>query len=191
MTTAGSTKHQVAWRGVAALLGIFAGLCTIFALVVTVAEAWQEHTEAQWPETVARVDRCYLHQTSTRRRDRYYIDCLLSYAVGTEQIAAHVYSANVPSHEVPQFPPNQIGPLEDWVERHPPGTPMAVRYNPAKHNKMVLVATDMPRAGGPHTANNLKLLGFFATSSVLLLSLAQVWRLRSDAVAAVANRLNA
>ena len=185
--TGDTTKRWVLWRGVAALVGFVAGLCTLFALVVTVAEGWQEHAQAQWPETTARVDRCYLHQTSTRKRDRYYIDCRLSYAVGTEQIAAHVYSAPVPSREVPQYPPNQIGPLEDWMDKHPPGTEMAVRYDPAKHSKMVLVATDMPRAGGPHPANDVKLLGFFAVSSVLLLSLARVWRLRSDAVRASAN----
>jgi uncharacterized protein DUF3592 len=187
MTTEVGTKGRVLWRGVAALLGLFAGLCTLFALVVTAAEAWQEHVQAQWPETTARVDRCYLHQTSTGRRNRYYIDCRLSYAVGTEQIAAHVYSAPVPSHEIPQYPTNQIGPLEDWVERHPPGTPMAARYDPTKHNKIVLVATDMPRAAAPHTASNLKLLGFFAASSILLLAIARVWRLRSDVVAASAN----
>ena len=169
----------------AAFLGVFAGLCTVFALMVTAAEAWQEHAQEQWPETTARVDRCYLHQTSTGRRNRYYIDCRLTYAVGTDQFAAHVYSANVPSREVPQYPPNQIEPLEGWVNNHPRGTQMAVRYNPVKHNKVVLVATDMPRAGGPHTADNLKLLGFFAGSSVLLLSIARVWRLKSDANAAI------
>lgn len=184
MTTEGVPKRRILWRGVAALLGVFAGLCTLFALVVTAAEAWQEHAQAQWPATTARVDRCYLHQTGTRKRNRYYIDCRLSYAVGTEPIAAHVYSAPAPSREVPQYPPNQIGPLEDWVNRHPPGTEMTIRYDPAKHNKMVLVATDMPRAGGPDTASNLRLLAFFAASSVLLLSLARVWRLKSDAVAA-------
>lgn len=182
MTTEGWTKRQVAWRGVAAFLGVFFGLCTIFVLVVTAVEAWQAHAEAKWLETTARVDQCYLHQTSTDRRNQYYIDCLLNYAVGTQQIEAHVYSGNVPSREVLQYPPNQIGPLEDWVDRHPPGTQMAVRYDPAKHNKVVLVATDMPRAAGPKIANDLKLLGFFATGSVLLLSIARIWRLRSDAV---------
>ena len=83
--------------------------------------------------------------------------------------------------------PIRLGPLEEWVDRHPPGTPMAVRYDPTKHNKVVLEATDMPRAGGPHTANNLKLLGFFAASSVLLLSIARVWSLQSDANAAIVN----
>ena len=187
MTTERVTNHRVLWRGVAALLGLFAGLCTLFALVVTAGEAWQEQAQAHWPETTARVERCYLHESSTGRRNQYYIDCRLSYAVGTEEIAAHVYSAHVPSRDVPQYPPNQIGPLEDWLDKHPPGTPMTVRYDPAKHSKMVLVATDMPRAGGPHTANDLKLLGFFAASSILLLSLARVWRLKSDAVAASVN----
>jgi hypothetical protein len=68
MTTESVTRRPVLWRGIVALLGVFAGLCTIFALVVTVVETWQEHAEAQWPETTARVDRCYLHQTSTGRR---------------------------------------------------------------------------------------------------------------------------
>ena len=185
--TEDTTRRGVRWRGVAALLGALAGLCAVFALVVTAAEAWQEHAQAQWPEMTARVERCSLHQSSTGRRNRYYVDCRLSYAVGTEQIAAHVYSASVPSREVPQYPPDQIGPLEDWVDKHPPGTPMVVRYNPAQHNKMVLVVTDMPCAGGPHTANNLKLLGFFAASSVLLLAIARIWRLQSDALAASAN----
>ena len=187
IATASVTKRGVLGRGVAAFLGFFAGLCTLFVLVVTAVEAWQEHTQAQWPETTARVEGCTLDQTSTGRRNRYYIDCRLSYALGTEEIAAHVYSAPAPSREVWQYPPNQIGPLEDWVDRHPPGTPMAVRYDPAKHNKIVLVATDMPRAGGPHTANDLKLLGFFTASSVLLLTIARVWSLKSDANAAIAN----
>ncbi len=183
MTKDGVMKRRALWRGVAALLGLFSGLCAIFALVVTAGEAWQEHAQGRWPETTARVEQCYLHQSGTGRRDRYYIDCLLTHAVGTEQIAAHVYSAPVPSREVPQYPPNQIGPLEDWVNGHLPGTEMTVRYDPAKPNKIVLVTSDMPRAGGPHTANNLEMLGCFAASSVLLLAIARVWRLKSDAVA--------
>ena len=121
---------------------LLSGLCTIFGSVVTAAEAWQEHAQARWPEVTARVDRCGLDQTSTGRRDRYYIHCRLSYAVGAEQNVANVYSANAPSRTVWQYPPNQIGPLEDWVEKHPPGTPIAVHYDPAHHTKIVLVASE-------------------------------------------------
>jgi hypothetical protein len=183
MTTGPAPKSQLTWRGVVGLLGLFAGLCSIFALVVTVAEAWQEHAQAQWPVATARVERCGLHQTSSGRRDWYYIDCRLSYVVGAEEILAKVYSSSVPSPTVWQYPPNQIGPLQDWVDNHPQGMLIAVHYNPANPKKAVLVATDMPR-GGPRTPNNLKLLGMAATSCALLLTIARIGRRRSDSVGA-------
>jgi len=40
MRADGVTKSRVLWRGVAAFLRFFAGLCTIFALIVTATEAW-------------------------------------------------------------------------------------------------------------------------------------------------------
>jgi hypothetical protein len=183
MTTGSAPKNQLVWRGIVGLLGLFAGLCTIFALVVTVAEGWQEHAQQQWPETTARVDKCGLHQSSSGRRDQYYIDCRLTYIVGTEEFVTKIYSGRVPSPTVWQYPPNQIGPLQDWVDNHPQGTLIAVHYNPANPKKAVLVATDMPR-GGPHTPNNLKLLGMAATSCVLLLTIARITRPRPNAVGA-------
>jgi Protein of unknown function (DUF3592) len=174
-TTSVSPKPRLAWQGFVALLGLFAGLCTIFALVVTVAEGWQEHSQAQWPEATAHIEKCYLHQSSTGRRDRYYIDCRLSYVVGTEEFVTKIYSGSVPPASVWQYPPNQIGPLEDWVDAHPQGMPIAVHYNPANPRKAVLVATDMPR-GGPRTPNNLKLLGIAALVCVVLLTIARVGR---------------
>ena len=153
-------------------------LCTIFALLVTAAVAWTEHAEARWPEVTARVDRCGLDQTSSGRRESYYIHCRLSYAVGAEQNTATIYSVNAPSRAVWQYPPNQIGPLEDWVAEHPPGTPIVVHYNPAHHAKAVLVTTDMPR-GGPRTPSNVKLLKVCAGSFVILLTIARITRPRS------------
>jgi hypothetical protein len=50
----------------------------MFALVVTAAQAWQEHAQARWPEVTAHVDRCGLDQTSTGRREKY---CALSSAL--------------------------------------------------------------------------------------------------------------
>ncbi len=162
-----------------AVLVVLFGLCTIFASLVTVAEAWQEHAQAQWPEVTARVDRCGLQPTSTGRRQNYYIRCRLSYTVGGfEHNATNVYSASVPGPEVSQYPPNQIAPFEEWVTQHPEGTPILVRYNPAHHGKIVLSATDMP-SGGPRTPNNLKLLEFFAGGFVVLLIIARITRPQS------------
>ena len=184
MTTEAVPKGQWMYVGLAVLV-VFSGLCTIFASVVTAAQAWQEHAQARWPEVTARVDTCGLNQTSSGPR-RYRIRCRLSYLVGAEQNAANVYSTNVPPPEVWQYPPNQIAPFAEWVEAHPQGTPIVVHYDPANHRKAALVTTDMP-LGGPRTPNNLKVLGVFAVASVLLLTIARITRLRSDAVAAESN----
>jgi len=53
-----------------------------------------------------------------------------------------------------------------------------VHYDPANRSKAVLVVTDMPLAGA-QTSNNLKLLGFFAALSVVLLTIARIARPRS------------
>jgi len=174
MTTGTVQKGPLMWRGLMVLV-VLSGLCSIFASVVTAAQAWQEHAQARWPEVTARVDSCSLDQTSTDRLERYYIDCRLSYAVGAEQHATNIYSSNVPSPEIWQYPPNQIAPFEDWVNDHPQGTPIVVRYDPDDHTKVVLVAANMPR-GGPRTPNNLKLLEFLAGTFLVLLTIARITR---------------
>jgi hypothetical protein len=62
MTTVGELQNVPKWRGLvlllASFLGLFAGLCTVFALAVTAAQAWQEHAHTQWPEATAQVQRC-------------------------------------------------------------------------------------------------------------------------------------
>jgi hypothetical protein len=172
MTTGTVQKGPLMWLGLMVLVALL-GLCTIFASVVTVAQAWQEHLQARWPELTARVDECGLNRTSTGRREKFYIRCSLSYAVGAEQHATKIYSGNVPSPEIWQYPPNQIAPFEEWVNDHPQGTLIVVRYDPANHTKIVLVAANMP-GGGPRTPNNVKLLEFLTGSFLVLLTIARI-----------------
>jgi hypothetical protein len=176
-TTAGAVQKGSLMRAGLMVLVLFLGLCTIFAAVVTAAQAWQEHSQARWPEVTARVDNCDLNRTSIGRREMFYIRCRLSYAIGAEQHTAMIRSTGVPSRDVWQYPPNQIAPFEDWVNNHPQGTPIVVRYNPADHTKIALLATDMPR-GGPHTPNNVKLLEVCAGSFLVLLTIARFTRPR-------------
>jgi hypothetical protein len=176
MTTGTAPKGQWMWVGLMVLVAV-SGLCTIFMLVLTAAQAWQEHAQARWPEVTARVDRCGLDQTSSGPR-RYYIHCRLTYAVGAEQDATNVFSRNAPSRETWQYPPNQIGPLVEWVDEHPQGTPIVVHYDPANHRKVVLVGTDMP-LGGLRTPSNVKQLEVWAGSFLVLLTIARITRPRS------------
>ncbi|MGA8678095.1 MAG: DUF3592 domain-containing protein [Candidatus Acidiferrales bacterium] len=107
MTTGTAPKGQVKlmYLGLMVLVA-FSGLCTAFMLVATAAQAWQEHAQARWPEVTARVDACGLNRTSSNGRHKFYIHCRLSYAVDAEQNATNVYSSNVPSPEIWQYPPN-------------------------------------------------------------------------------------
>jgi hypothetical protein len=185
MMTAETAPKRQLMRFVLAVLALLSGLCTILALVVTVAEAWQEHAQERWPAVTAHVDRCVLDQTSTGRRENYYIDCRLSYVAGDKRSVADVSSAHVPSRELWQYPPNQIGPFEDWVADHPPGTPVIVRYNPANRAKVVLAANYMPR-GGPRTQGNIELLEIWAGSFFVLLAVVRITRPKSLGKAAKA-----
>jgi hypothetical protein len=179
MTTETAPKVQLMRRVLGALV-VFSALCTIFVLVVTAAQAWQEHAQVGWPEVTARVERCGLEETSSSPR-RYYIRCRLSYAVGAEQNVANVYSISVPSPEVWQDPPNQIAPFEEWVDEHPPGTPIVVRCDPANHTKIVLGANYMP-SGGPHTPHNVKLLEVCAGSFLVLVTIARITQPRPQSL---------
>jgi Protein of unknown function (DUF3592) len=165
------------WVGLTTLV-LFTGLCTAFVLVVTAAQAWQEHTQVGWPEVTARIETCGLEQTNSNGRNKYYVRCNLSYAVGAEPNVTRVYSGNVPSPTVWQYPPNQIARFEAWVNAHPAGTPVLVRYNPANHAKIVLAADYMP-GGGPRTPNNVKLLEICAGIFLVLLALARLAQPRS------------
>jgi hypothetical protein len=186
MTKAGGLQNLPKWRGLvlllASFLGLFTGLCTVFVLVVTAAQAWQNHAHQQWPEATAQVQRCGL-DIYTYKSQSYRIDCGVSYTVDGEEIVSHVYSRSTPapSRVIWQYPPQQFAMMQDWVDAHPKGTPIAVHYNPTNPRKAVLVVTDMP-LGGPPTPSNLKLLGVTATSCVVLLAIARITRPRSISV---------
>jgi len=168
-------KHDRAWRGLA-VLGVFSALCTTFVLVATVAQGWQEHVQAQWPEVTAVVQRCgvgiYVH-----RPESYWIDCSISYVAGGTVVVSHVHSRSTPAPRrvISKHPDWQLGLMQGWVDRHPPGTPIGVHYDPAHREQTALLATDMP-LGGARTPDNLKLLAVVGATSALLLALCRIMR---------------
>jgi len=184
MTPIRMTQGLSRWRGWLLLLtgsfGLFAGLCTVFMLIVTVAVAWVEHPQAQWPEATARVQRCGL-DVYTHNPETYWIDCSLIYTVHGEDVVSHIHSRTISAPSRWEYPKGQLEQLQGWVDEHPEGTPITVHYDPANHKKAVLVTTDMP-LGGPQTPGNLKLLEFSAVSCLVLLTLARVIRPRGATV---------
>jgi hypothetical protein len=175
MTTEGVRKIQLIWLAVAGL-GLFAGLCTIFVLVMTLIQGWQEHAQAQWPQATALVQRCGM-DIYTHKPEAYWINCRIRYLVGTEEIVTKVHSRSTPAPRrvISQNPSLQFDLMQAWVDQHPPGTLITVHYDPANRSKAVLVATDIPLAG-PSTPNNLKLLKVTAGICALLLAIAGITR---------------
>jgi hypothetical protein len=90
-------EGRLRWRGLVGLAGLFAALCTIFALVVTIAEAWQEHAQAHWPQITAHLQRCDVELYQSDERSGYYVDCRIGYLVGAEEIAAKIRSGLTPA----------------------------------------------------------------------------------------------
>jgi hypothetical protein len=166
----------------AGFLGLFTGLCTVFLLVVTAALAWQDRVHTQWPEATAQVQQCGL-DLYTPNPKYYRIDCSVSYTVRGEEIVSHVYSRTTPDPQrvIWESQPPQFEKLQEWVDAHPKGTPIAVRYDPASRGRAVLVATDMP-LGGSQTPGCLRLLEMAAVSCAILLAIARIMRPRSMAV---------
>lgn len=186
MTTMGDLQNLPKWRKLvlllASFLGLLAGVCTIFALIVTMVQDWQEHVHAQWPEATAHVQRCGL-EIYTHKHESYRIDCTVSYDAQGEAMVAHLYSRSTPAPRrvIVQQQGQEFDTMQRWVDQHPEGTPIVVHYDPADHRNAVLVATDMPR-GGPRTPNNLKLVGAAGASCALFLVIARIARPRADAV---------
>jgi hypothetical protein len=170
-----SIRHPVIFP-ISAVLAFFLGLCTLFALVTTIAQAWQEHAQSRWPAAMATVKQCRLVRSITSRHNYMYIRCNFAYEVGGEQLTARVFSGSVPPPEVAQYPPNQAAPLNDWLNDHPSGTPVAIRYNPSNHQSIVIASDGMPPYIGPKTPNNLKLLAAVGTGFLVVLAIFRLTR---------------
>jgi Protein of unknown function (DUF3592) len=167
---------------------VFVGLCallllaaggTLLTLGVTLAEGWKEHVQQSWPEASAHVDTCRVKQGTFKARRQLYIQCRLVYSTNLEQREMYVYSASYPPPDVAQYPANQGQPFDDWLNAHPPGTPVTVRYDSADPTKSVMASDFMPR-GGPHTPNNLRILAACVAGLVVTLLIVRLAGQRAD-----------
>ena len=178
MTGDPAKRKPPLWRGIAILLGGFAGLCTIFAAVVTVVQGWQEHTQAGWPAAEARIEKCSVDlYRDSRQRDWYLINCRINYTAGIQDFATTLKSRQTPSPSrvISRDPWATWRAMQSWGDAHPAGTSIPVHYDPSNYKRALLMETDMP-LGGPHTPDNFKVLGLFGTISVVLLGAARLGR---------------
>ena len=172
---------QRRWLLFVALAYLFA-LFTAFAAVVSAAIAWLEYRQRQWPSASARIERCEVkpYQRSTGRRlphSAYFVACEISYKTAHAQmVTATIHSRRIASPERtwPDTGP-RIAQMQSWVDQHPVGATIEVHYDPANPRHALLTSTDMP-LGGPQTADNVKVLLFFAGVCGLLSLIGRVLR---------------
>jgi uncharacterized protein DUF3592 len=181
MTIRQPPKSQLTAQRLVGLMVLFAGLCTAFVFVVSVAEAWREHTQARWPQATARIQQCSVQHRQwfrgNRPRESLYIGCRISYLIRAEEIVTRIQSRSVtPGEKVFwQYPPVHAGLLEAWVYEHPSGSTIVVHYDPADHKNAVLANANMPYSGS-RTPNNLKLLTIATIAWAVLLTTARMLR---------------
>lgn len=167
-------SKSVSAKGLVGLLGIFAGLCTVFALIVSATDKWQEQAQERWPEVTATIERCsvdpYVPLESASREPVWHIGCRIGYRADSTQIETSIRSRSTASGWG-----GHMERMHQWVALHRPGSPIVVHYNPTDPKTAALTATDMPDAG-PRTPNNLRLLLISSVACLGLLTIARCLR---------------
>jgi hypothetical protein len=162
------------WTGLIGLLGLFGGLCTLFALIFSAVDGWRENAREKWPEATATLERCSVDLRDPYRpvdRDAAWrIQCQVRYRAGTDQIETSIGSRSTSSSRGVEL-------LNQWVNEHESGSAIAIHYDPADHKTAVLTQTDMPYAG-PRTSNNLRIVLVCAIACITLSSIAAMLRRR-------------
>jgi hypothetical protein len=161
-----TTKSSMSSLGLLGFLGLFAGLCTIFALVATSVGAWQEHVRQEWPAATATIQNCSLDPYLRKRVTYWHVACSIGYLANGVATNSKVRSRNTTVDM-------EIHAMNLWTAQHGRGSEMEIHYDPADAEKVVLASTDMPMAG-PQTPNNLRVLLFAFVACVVLLTTARV-----------------
>lgn len=167
-----AAKTSLTLGGVMMLLGVFAGLCAVFALVVTAGEAWGEHVQQSWPVATATLRRCNVDRYKSMHNEvTWRIICNVSYFAQGDETAARVTSHSA-------FAGADVQAMTDWVNQHQPGSSISVRYDPANHRKALALPTDMPFSG-PRTPHNVVLLLSFFLGCIVLFTIGKALRASS------------
>ena len=176
MTTARPTHGGANLQGMVGLFGLFAGLCAVFARVVTGADMSQEYAQERWPAATATLQRCSVDPYYPFRSDGggvvWNIECRVSYPANDEQVQSRIRSRSARGDA-------EVEEMRRWVDQHRSGSAITVRYDPADHRSAVLTTTDMPYAG-PRTPNNLRLLLIASVTCAVFLTLSLALRGRTN-----------
>ena len=177
LTPAGAPR-QLKASGFAGLLGLFAGLCAVFAACATLSDWHDEASQARWPVLAAVVDRIDIVASRRAPKDGggtiWKLRSQVHYELNGEALTATPVSRVVYSEA-------EAAVLQSWAAQHRKGSHVDVRVDPSQPNRAVFASAEISAAAGRmHT--DLVLLGFAAVAAIGLMMLAKFLRSR-DALA--------
>lgn len=143
------------------VLGFFFGLCAFVAILKTGIDTYQESKHAKWPSTVATITHETVRKIHAGSRSEWFVEFALRYSVDGEELTSNVHSRGGAFWEE--------GTMRRWASHHPPGTSLAIRYDPQHHNTVVPDAGDMPESG-PQVPDDLRMILFFLVLSLVLIT---------------------
>jgi hypothetical protein len=172
--TPAPTARQLPGSGVAGFLGLFAGLCTIFAACATLSDWHDEASQERWPLAAAVVDRAELAAAARPAKAGGGTEWKLYYHVHYDVDGAAV-TATLTSR--PAYSQTDAASLQSWAAQHRKGSHIAVRIDPARPNRAFFVLDEIsPAAARMHT--DYLLLGIAVIAAAGLLMLAKYLRAR-------------
>jgi hypothetical protein len=167
-------RRKINMVGLIGLLALFAGLSSLLALFVTSADAWREHAQASWPEATADIEGCSVDlryfDGPTSSDPTWWLECKIGFRAGADLIKTRIYSGHRsnPSQGYPEI-------MNQWVNDHPTGNAIVVRYNPTNLNAVIPARDYLPN-GEPRTPGDLKLLSVLVVACAGLLTIVTMFR---------------
>lgn len=160
-----TTRHTTL-AGAVGLFGLFAGLCAIFAFVVTVFQWRADRAQAQWPVVSARIERAELEPHATGKgATTWSLRYRVRYDADWQERSASLSSRGT-SNE------SELLAMRAWLAQHRRGGRIDVRYNPARPDHAIFGSPDVPNTG-PRTPNNITFTAIATIACIVLIALAR------------------
>ena len=134
------TTQQTKASGVAGLLGLFAGLCALFAGCVSLSDWREENTQARGPLVSAMVERMDVVAVTRGRKDsgrtEWKLRAQVRYEVNGEALTAALSSRTAYSEE-------DAARLQSWAAQHRNGSHIEIRHDPSQHNSAAIASDEV------------------------------------------------
>lgn len=177
------TTRQMTASGFTGVLGLFAGLCAIFAVCATVFYWFDETAQARWPVVSAVVERADVMTSRRAQKDgggkTWQLSTRLGFQANGEARTATLYSRTAYSE-------SEAAKLQGWAAKHRKGYHIDIRYDPAQPDRAVFASPE-PGFASEQTRSALILFAIAAIASAGLLALSKNLRAREASAAPAAD----